>query len=326
MYLKIADSVNQRVSSWIHRRIPPCSYKTLSHREIFVLPTRWGVLFSAMILVTLITGINFQNSMVLAVGLFLVSVAIISIISTYRNLAGLSLSFHQSQPCFRGEKAGLEFSVSADASAFYAVEIGWPPDQVGIVDLSAHQQIKVLIECQTTHRGVFRPGRMLITTIYPFGLFRAWSWQDLQAESLVYPKPVTGNPLAGGGSIDQGKVSRDSVLLGQDDFIGLKNHIPGESLSRVAWKKYAQTGEFFSKEFSRPAVDPDWVDFDAFAVADIELKLSNMCDLILDLSSKGGAFGLKMPGLTLPPQHGPLHLQRCLSALALYPDHAKQTF
>lgn len=324
MFARIANALNRRVFQWINYRVPSCSQATLSHREIFVLPTRWGLLFAGMVVLILLTGINFQNSMVLAVGMFLLSVTILSILTTYRNLAGLSLTFHRADPCFPGEKAGFEFSLNAHNSQFNNIELGWPPEQVSRVDLAANSNTSVVVECQSMQRGIFKPGRMLLTTTYPFGLIRAWSWQDLQAEALIYPKPLAGDINDFGYSSDSGKLTNHN-LSGQEDFIGLKTHIAGEPLSRVAWKKYAQTGELFSKEFSQPVTDPDWIDFDAFPVTDDELKLSWMCFKLLELSQKGALFGLKMPGLTLPPQHGAQHTERCLTALALYPDHVATT-
>lgn len=325
MFLKLRISFSQRIMRWVVRRIPPSAAKTLSHREIFVLPTRWGCLFALMIILILVTGINYQNSMILAVGLFLVSVVVLSIVSTYRNLAGLSVAFHRGQPCFAGELAGFEFIVSSGKLQYTAVEIGWVPDQFTIVDVPAKERSDVFIECKAPQRGYFRPGRLLITSTYPFGLVRAWSWQDLKAESLVYPAPLKGELVSGSLESDTAKEGKRSPLLGQDDFSGLKTFVPGESLNRVAWKKFAQTGEFYSKEFTQPSVDPEWVDFSAFQIADIELRLSYMCGQLLELHGRGGLYGLRMPGLSLSPQNSPVHLNKCLEALAMYPDHVTKT-
>ena len=86
----------------------------------------------------------------------------------------------------------------------------------------------------------------------------------------------------------------------------------------MAWKKYAQTGEFYSKEFSKPGADPEWVDYAAFQVSDTELRLSYMCDQILSLDKSGASYGLKLPGQRIKPKIGGNHLSECLTALALF--------
>ena len=192
---QLTHSLSQRFSSWLDRRLPASAQKTLSHRDIFVLPTRWGLLYALMVVLILLTGINFQNSMVLAVGMFLIAVIILSIIFTYRSLAGLSVIFHGSQPCFASQSAAFEFILDAQESSRYAIEIGWLPDQFVKVDISAQQPNRVSIDCIGRRRGLFYPGRRLLTTTYPFGLIRAWSWQDMEAKALVFPQPIPIAPF-----------------------------------------------------------------------------------------------------------------------------------
>ncbi len=322
MFAQLTESINQRISSWVSRRIPPSKEKVLSHKEIFVLPTRWGLLFGAMVVLIIVTGINYQNSMILAMGMFLIAVMILSIVFTYKNLSGLELSYRQSQACFAGENASFEFVLTGkNRSNHIGIELGWVPDKFSIVDVLDGKAVNCQIDYQTKARGLLAPGRMLITTTWPLGLVRAWSWQDLQAQAVVYPRPMESEEHWGSAEGENENSGQTMNLEGQEDFSGLKTFVPGESLNRVAWKKYAQTGELYSKEFTNPGIDPEWIDFTAFQIADVEMRLSMMCGQLLSTLDKGRPIGMKLPGLALPPGTNFVHRQNCLTALALFPDH-----
>ncbi len=309
----------KRLSFWVERRIPPARQVELSHREIFILPTRWGVLFLGLIALLILTGINYQNSMILAVGFFLFSILLLNIVTAYRNLAGLYIKFHHSEPCFAGELGGLEFVVTARDKSHNSIEIGWVPDGFAIVNVEEGKSERFIIELPCPERGRYQPGRMLITSVFPMGLIRAWSWQDLKAEVIVYPRPEESQMVWGVAEGNQ-QSGRKALIPGQEDFEGLRSHIPGESLNRVAWKKYAQSGEFYSKEFAQPLTDPEWIDFNAYTSGDTELRLAMMCHQVLTMNARRQLYGLRLPGKTISPDMSEKHMRECLTALALFPE------
>jgi len=52
--------------------------------------------------------------------------------------------------------------------------------------------------------------------------------------------------------------------------------------------------------------------------ADLESRLSVMARWIVDAEARGETFGLRLPGLEIPPQPGLQQRRRCLAALAEY--------
>jgi len=49
---------------WVNRRIPRADEYRLGRRNIFVLPTREGLMFAGLLILCLLTGINYQNSLI----------------------------------------------------------------------------------------------------------------------------------------------------------------------------------------------------------------------------------------------------------------------
>lgn len=77
----------------------------LTQRRVFILPTRQGIVFAGMLLLMLIGSTNYQLSLGFAVTFLLAAMAIVSILHTFRNLAGLVVSAGRTAPVFVGESA-----------------------------------------------------------------------------------------------------------------------------------------------------------------------------------------------------------------------------
>ncbi|MFH7617396.1 DUF58 domain-containing protein, partial [Pseudomonas syringae pv. tagetis] len=74
------------------RRIPPASRITLVHRRIFIMPTRIGLTFALVLVLMLLVAINYQISLSYGLTFLLMSVGVLAILQTYRNVSGLILS------------------------------------------------------------------------------------------------------------------------------------------------------------------------------------------------------------------------------------------
>jgi uncharacterized protein (DUF58 family) len=59
-------------------------------------------------------------------------------------------------------------------------------------------------------------------------------------------------------------------------------------------------------------------DWDSLAGLDAEARLSQLCRWVLDAHERREAFGLRLPGLSIPPNIGTAHRQHCLNSLALF--------
>jgi len=308
----------QRWERWLQKRIPASPIKILGHQDVFVFPGAWGVVYALLILVTLVTGINYENAMVLASAFLLAALLVLHILQSYQNLAGLRLSFKSATSCFAGERATFEFEVHGCGRTRLGIEVGWLPDDYVRFDIAADEALRIQIQRSAPRRGLFQPGRLLITTAWPFGLVRCWSWLDLGAEAWIYPYALEA-PLRGSMRSSEPDGKETPVARGQGDgadFAGLRQHLDGEPMTRIAWKKMAQTGQRLVREFSEPPTLPDWVDFHAYAGVDLETRLAMMCGHFCSVYARGRPCGLILPGLRIEPATGETHRHTCLLALA----------
>ena len=170
-------------------------------------------------------------------------------------------------------------------------------------------------------RGWHTPGRFSLRSEFPLGLFRCWSVLELDWGVLVYPRPAATPlplPALAAAADDAAEPGRREEGM---DFTGLRGYLPGDTTRRIAWKASARGGDkLLTKQFGGGAGRYLWLSWWQTPERDVEGRLSRLARWALDAHAAGLAFGLKLPGRTLPPQSGESHLRQCLEALARHGD------
>ncbi len=303
-----------RPARFIEGEAPQGGAVRLNLRRIFILPTRYGLLFGVLLLVMLLGSINYATSLGFLLTFLLAGLALVSILHTHLNLAGLEISAARCEPVFAGEPATFSFNVANTSAARHSVFFQLAGLPAEIADLPANEISAVQLLRPTTRRGALSMGRFTVATRFPLGLFWAWSPLTLDLHCLVYPKPDEGlQPYPyGGDDLDSGPGRK-----GGDDFAGLRAHQRGEPLQHIHWKLAAREQGLWSKQFGGGPREL-WLEWDAVSVADSEARLSRLCRWVLDAHTAGLRYGLRLPGMNLAPDQGEAHRATCLRALALF--------
>jgi uncharacterized protein (DUF58 family) len=286
----------------------------LDRRRIYILPTRHGLWFSVLLLAMLIGSINYSLSLGYVLTFLLGSVSLVGILHTYRNLQGLRVADRGASPAFAGEDARfhLEF-VAPDPRC--ALHLRWRNADPVLFDVEDTQSITVPVPA--TQRGRLVPGRFTVSSVYPLGLFRAWSYLEFDHGAVVYPRPGE-TPLEIADIGQSGSAARASQRAGSDDFAGLRPWQAGDSLRQVAWKVAARSDQLATKRFSDNAGGTLLLDWDSLAGMDIEARLSQLARWLLDAEQASLHYALRIPGVVIEPGCGAAHLHHCLEALALF--------
>lgn len=307
--------------NWLSKRLPPSNVVKLNQKNIFILPTRQGLYFALLISFMVLAGVNYQNSLVYGLAFLLSSLFMVSILHTFRNLSGLTLRAGKSDMVFVGEDAEFEVILSRSGKRTYeAIVLGWEADLMVNADLLQNTESTVKLFVKTKARGLLNPGRLMVQTSYPVGLFRAWSWVDLDATTLVFPRPVDAGQVPAAESMgDEGDMPQKQ---GVEDFHGLREFAPGDSPRHISWKTYARTDELQVKEFSGFVDRRIWLDWDYFVGMDKESRLSRLCYWVLQASKTSDEYGLRLPGLQRQPANSVPHRLMLLKDLAMFENQA----
>ncbi len=312
--------LNERFEQFLERRIPPSSSITLSQSNVFIFPTKTGFVFGFFIALLIIGAINYQASLVFGLAFLLGAMLMVTILYTFRNLSGLRLELAESRPGFVGED--VQFSVRVvrpSGRGREGVQLGWPGSIRQWAELADKEADVVRLYVRGSHRGWLDPGRLLIETYYPLGLLRAWTWVDLNARALVYPKPIFENlPRFTSGRRDEGVLVDP---LGSDDFTDIKAYTRGDPIKHVIWRSYARSDgrDLQVKRFTSYQEPRLWLRFDDVQ-GDTEARLQRLTGMALRATREDREFGLELPAMNvrLQPGIGEAHLETVLRELALY--------
>jgi uncharacterized protein (DUF58 family) len=315
MYLTLKN----RLYKWLFQlRGPQSGAIVLVQRRVFILPTRSGLVFVAVLLLMLTGSVNYSLSLGFVLTFLLGATGITAMLHTFRNLANLQVTAGRARPVFAGETA--QFTVCIDnpgAADRYSIGLTRDKKDATFSDIRACQTTFSSIGIPAPRRGLLRPGRLTLFTRYPLGLYYAWAYLELDMQCVVYPRPAPPGLLlpptesAAGHGAERGQ--------GQEDFFGLRPYHSGDSLRHIAWKAAARDRGLLTKQFSGRADSELWLSWALLpAQMDVEEKLSRMARWVLDANARSMSFGLKLPGKTIAIASGQAQLEQCLEALALF--------
>jgi len=291
----------------------------LGTRQIYILPTRHGLLFALVLLALLIAAINYANALAYLLTFLLASLAIVSFLHTQRNLLGLSVTATGCDPVFAGEVATFHVCVRNRSAPRLGLRIETREQRMPPFDVPAADTRCVALPVPTRRRGWLKCPPLTLATHYPLGIARAWTRRvELAARCLVYPQPAAAADLAVFAAV-AGEVTGAVVREGED-FAGLRTYQAGDALARISWKTLARGQGLYAKEFGAPAAESVWLEWEAFPAPDTETRLGLIARALLDAEDAGLRYGLRLPGSVLEPANGAVHRARCLEALALYED------
>ena len=235
----------------------------------------------------------------------------------HANLLNLKLRIGRSSPVFAGETAGFEVLVANESKATrYTLSLGWedlPP--AATIDVPAQGASSATLPLLAAKRGWLKAPRFAVATEFPLGLLHAWTWIELDMQTLAYPSPAASGavPPSAPGDSGLGLSNRPGV----DEFAGLKTYAPGDARHSIHWKSFAKTGIPQVKRFAESVSQERVLDFER-TPGEVEARLSQLSAWVLQAEEERLPYTLSLPTLSLGPALGEKHRAACLRALALH--------
>lgn len=310
--------VKTRLAQWWQERSPLTDRVTLTQHNVYILPTRAGLMLGVTLLVLLIASINYQLNLGYLLTFLLAGCALVSMHISHGTLRGMAMVLLTPEPVFMGCKANISINLhntrkhSRRAIALAVMNSG----QWVCCDVPAQGSALVHLAWQPNERGLHRVPTLSVQTFFPLGTFRVWTLWRPAAQILVYPQPETGAPPLPSGQLDAGH-SQTNTRHHQGEPDGLRPYRRGDALKNIVWKKAAKTGELVSRDSISLQHRELWLERQQTGLKHPEQQLSRLCAWVLHADQSELRYGLKLGAETIAPDHGPAHLQRCLRALAL---------
>jgi len=291
----------------------------INWRRVFILPTKPGLFFGFITFLMLIASLNFNNNMGLMMTFLLFGLAQVALYQVFFNLRNLIIDHVTVKPVFLGEEAEFMIHLKADEKKYdiciknksHSKDLLTPC----LIELPADELHPVSYKTMTSKRGWLTLGKIKILSSYPFGLFFAWIWTNIDTKCLVYPIPEISPPPLPTHAQSDGETT---VIKQGEDFHGLKPFQSGDSMRLIAWKRTAQTGELISREFQQTHGKKLLLDYAQIPLADTEVKLSRLTAWVLIAYQQQLEYCLKLPQFNSGYGYSSKHHLACLKELALF--------
>jgi uncharacterized protein (DUF58 family) len=324
--MQLRNTINIYYKRWLRRRMPASTQQILTHRNIFIFPSKVGFAFLLVALLLWLLGTNYQNNLVIVLAFLLLSLLHTCIFYTYANFSGLCIQLSQVSPSFAGGMASVTLQLKAGKTVnktYDSIKLGFPGVPASHISVSPGQTQTIILPLPVAERGWYMAPRLNLSTVYPLGIMRAWSYLDMDIQALVYPQQVSvDRPVVKVNTVNDDGLAE--VLLTAtdiaDDLSHLREYQQGDPFRQIAWKAYAKGQGLVTKAYDSVTVaeEQQWLDWDDFAGMTVESRLSRLCYCVVIAAEQQQVYGLRLPNRTIGPGTGAAYRKKVLKMLALY--------
>ena len=312
-----------RLRQWWQGRLTAADAVLLTQRNVYILPTRAGLMLALTLGVLLIASINYQLNLGYLFTFLLAGCAAAGVWVGHGTLRGLGLKLLPPQPVFAGQPAFLDVRLSsARAAPRHAIGLavmgaGREDARWAWADVPARGEAALQTSFCPARRGLHAAPLLVVQTLFPLGAFRIWTVWKPAAQVLAWPAPEVNAPPLPVGEARAGAGQAASRERAPGEFDGVRPWQRGDTLRQVVWKKFAKSGELVSRDAQHLQRQQLWLDFARTGAPDAESRLSRLAAWVLAADARQLPYGLRLPGVEIAPDSGPEHKLRCLRALAL---------
>ena len=291
-------------------------------QKIYILPTRFGGVFIIGAVVMILIGAGYQNNLVNLLAYFMLSLVFISMIQTQNNLKDISVAALETEGGFAGRDFLVTTVIANKArEPRFNLESGLKrqtPMTVyeNVHPLLPHSNLKLRTSFAARTRGRHHISQVKISSMFPLGLFRAWTWYAIENDVFIYPEPKGHLPLPSRGVADD--IGTVAHFDHGDDFHGHRKYQITDSAGHIDWKAHARGRSLLVKEFKDGSPQAALFDWHSLNGLEVEARLSQLSQWIEEARRAQIPFALRLPNRTFPPGYGASHAVQCLEALADY--------
>jgi uncharacterized protein (DUF58 family) len=329
----LSRSLSRSLSTFLIKRQGVTDTLTLTQRNVYILPTRPGLMLAATLLLLLLSSINYQLNLGYLLTFLLAGSAVVGMHVSHGTLRGLAMSMAPPPAGFAGRSTAFTVKLTnARRSVRRGIGLrlvhaaqgaesgkGWTWTDVGSEDSSTVQ-----IAFIPSQRGLNRLPPLMVETRFPLGTFRVWTVWQPAAQLLAYPAPEADAPRLPAGEARTGMATAAARSRASNEFDGVRAYRRGDTIRQIVWKQAAkadQTGHgLVVRDAQQMHADELWLDIHHTGLPDSrvrEAQLSRLCAWVLEAERLGLTYGLRLPSLEIAPASGDAHQRQCLEALAL---------
>lgn len=293
------------------------------NNKVYIVPTKFGLALFGSVLFMLMAGAAYGNNLVNLLGFFLAAIGFVTMVQTHNNVRGVKVTSAQMEPGYAGTSVRLttiiessdnqdHFHLEADALNFSSL-----PRLEFAATLHSKSKSKLSTSYKLQNRGKYEINRIKLSSVYPLGLFYAWSLHKLSQEFYIYPSP------SGSRELPLPRLSHHSESGAKLQFAGedYREHRPYQSTDsarHVDWRAYARGRPLLTKRFDEGGPEAVVLSWSHTQQKTEEEKLAQL-SLWIELAHRSErSFALQLPNAQIDYGRDSLHAHRCWRELAQF--------
>ena len=296
--------------------------------------TRAGWQYIGLTLIVGFAAINTANNLLyLIFGLMLSFITTSGVLSEL-TLRKIALTRRFPKHLFAGQAAPVALDILNTKKRIASLSL--LIEDLSQQDAADHRRYVLKIAPQQTHtltypvtfpqRGLHRPGKIRISTRYPFGFFlKSTTFEEIDDAVLVYPKIERLSPSEQASLAFSAGEAGARRKGGGEEFYGIRDYVPGDTLTRISWKSTARTSKIMVREFELDRKKQILVVLDIMPPSPLppdfaermERAISMIASYLMFFSKHDYALQLAAPAEISPADKGEHHLFLLLRMLAL---------
>ena len=222
------------------------SLKEKNRSKIIIFPNWNGVGLGFFVFFCFLISVFYENNFGLLLSIIIFFIFFISIFVSNQNLNHLTINALDNYYIETNKNEAIDIQIVNHVNE-KKLNIDLDYKNLNLKELNFPKKLNQLkLYDQYSERGIFSISRVILKSIYPFGIIRTKRYFDAKSKIVVYPKKLKPN-------IDM--LNEFNINLkghANDEFEGIEDYKNGDSFSKIAWKKSIIKNKKYIKKFEEP--------------------------------------------------------------------------
>jgi uncharacterized protein (DUF58 family) len=249
--------------------------KEKNRSKIIIYPNWNGVGLGFFVFLCFLIAVFYENNFGLLLSIIIFFIFFISIFVSNQNLNHLSINALDNYYLEATKEEGIDIQLINHVNE-KKLNIDLDYKKQNLTELNFTKKINTIrLNDRYLERGTFSIEKIILKSIYPFGIIRTKRYFKPQSKIVVFPKKLQPN-------IDL--LNEFNINLkghANDEFEGIEDYKNGDSFSKIAWKKSIIKNKKYIKKFEEPKKENKLIlNLDNYKEINFEELLSYVCYIV----------------------------------------------
>ena len=198
--------------------------------KIYIYPNLNGIGLGLFIFFCFLISVFYENNSALLISIIIFFIFFISIFVSHQNINSLSLNHNQNFVIEAGKSEIINLQIiNLSNEKKLNIDVDYKKQTIGNYNFNRKVNT-VRLKYFNKQRGKYCLDKIILKSIYPFGVIRTKVPLISKSEIYIYPTKIRPNDKL----LNEFQINK---LKNADEFDGLDDYKYGDSYSKIAWKK-----------------------------------------------------------------------------------------